>query len=140
MPSARLVGKCQKSIFTMISKVGGIMLAPSIGLYPPVLLSLKTPRKSRQLCTPWLFPVSVSHSVVSGSLQPNGLQGGAHQAPLSTEFSRQEYWSGLPFPSPRDLPDPGIKPMSPALQADSSPSEPPEKPSKGLGKGHSDGI
>ena len=46
----------------------------------------------------------------------------AHQAPLSTEFSRQEYWSGLPFPPPEDLPDPGIKPLSPAspaLQADS---------------------
>ena len=39
------------------------------------------------------------------------------------EFSRQEYWSGLPFPSPGDLPDPGIKPGSPALQADSLPSE-----------------
>ena len=43
----------------------------------------------------------------------------AHQAPLSMEFSRQEYWSGLPFPSPGDLPDPEIKPESPALQADS---------------------
>jgi len=43
----------------------------------------------------------------------------AHQAPLSMEFSRQEYWSGLPFPSPGDLPDPGIKPGSPALQVDS---------------------
>ena len=52
----------------------------------------------------------------------------AHQAPLSMEFSRQEYWSELPFPSPGDLPDPGIKPMSPALQADALPSEPPWKP------------
>ena len=43
------------------------------------------------------------------------------------EFSRQEYWSGLPFPPPGDLPDPGIKPQSPALQADSLPSEPPGK-------------
>ena len=43
----------------------------------------------------------------------------AHQVPLSMGFSRQEYWSGLPFPSPGDLPNPGIKPMSPALQADS---------------------
>ena len=43
-------------------------------------------------------------------------------------FPRQEYWSGLPFPSPGDLPDPGIEPMSPALQADSLPSEPPGKP------------
>ena len=45
----------------------------------------------------------------------------AHQAPLSMEFSRQEYWSGLPFASPGDLPDPGMEPASPALQADSSP-------------------
>ena len=43
----------------------------------------------------------------------------AFQAPLSMGFSRQEYWSGLPFPSPGDLPDPGIEPASPALQADS---------------------
>ena len=50
-----------------------------------------------------------------------------HQASLSLGFSRQEYWSGLPFPSPGDLPDPGIEPMSPALQADALPSEPPGK-------------
>ena len=49
----------------------------------------------------------------------------ARQAPVSVGFSRQEYWSGLPFPSPEDLPDPGIEPESPALQADSLPSEPP---------------
>ena len=42
----------------------------------------------------------------------------AHQAPPSVEFSRQEYWNRLPFPSPGDLPDPGTKPRSPALQAD----------------------
>ena len=48
----------------------------------------------------------------------------AHQAPLSMGFSRQEYWSGLPFPSPGDLPDPGIEPRFPALQADPLPSEP----------------
>ena len=47
---------------------------------------------------------------------------------LSMGFSRQEYWSGLPFPSPGDLPDPGIKPMSPELQAGSLPTEPPGKP------------
>ena len=46
------------------------------------------------------------------------------QAPPSTGFSRPEYWSGLPFPSPGDLPDPGIEPGSPTLQADSLPSEP----------------
>ena len=50
----------------------------------------------------------------------------ANQTPLSMGFSRQEYWSGLLFPSPGDLPDPGIKPRSPALQAeDTLPSEPP---------------
>ena len=49
------------------------------------------------------------------------------QAPLFMKFSRQEYWSGLPFPSRGDLPDPGIKPRSPALQTDSLPSETPGK-------------
>ena len=49
----------------------------------------------------------------------------AYEAPPSMEFSRQEYWSGLPFPSPWDLPDPWIKPRSPTLQADALPSEPP---------------
>ena len=48
----------------------------------------------------------------------------AHRASLSMGFSKKEYWSGLPFPSPGDLPDPGIKPGSPALQADSLPPEP----------------
>ena len=47
----------------------------------------------------------------------------AHQAPLPMGFSRQEYWSGLPFPPPGDLPNPGVKPRSPALQADSLPIE-----------------
>ena len=53
----------------------------------------------------------------------------ACQAPLSMEFSKQEYWSGLPFPSPGNLLDPGIETESPALQADSLPSEPLGKPS-----------
>ena len=48
----------------------------------------------------------------------------AHQSPLFMGFPRQEYWRGLPFPSPGDLPNPGIKPRSPALQADSLLSEP----------------
>ena len=56
----------------------------------------------------------------------------AYQAPPSMEFSRQEYWSGLPFPSPEDLPNPGIEPGSPALQADALLSEPPGKPLKYL--------
>ena len=57
----------------------------------------------------------VRHSVMSDSVTSWAI---ARQAPLSLEFSRQEYWNGLPFPSPGDLPDPGIKPvslMSPAL-------------------------
>ena len=52
----------------------------------------------------------------------------ACQAPLSMGFSRQEYWSGLPFPSPRNLTDPGIKPRSPAMQAEALTSEPPGNP------------
>ena len=58
------------------------------------------------------------------TLWPHGL---AHQAPLSLGFSRQEYWSGLPCPPPGDLPDPGVEPRSPALQADSLSFEPPGK-------------
>ena len=61
----------------------------------------------------------VSCFVVSDFLQSHG---------LSTEFSRQEYWSGLPLPSPGDLHNPGIESGSPALQADSLPSELPRKP------------
>ena len=50
------------------------------------------------------------------------------KAPLSVGFSRQEYWSGLPFPSPGDLPDSGIESRSPALEADALTSKPPGKP------------
>ena len=62
-----------------------------------------------------------SRSVMSDSLQPHGL---TYQAPPSSEFSRQKFWSGLPFPSPGDLPNPGIEPGSPTLRADALPSEP----------------
>ena len=55
----------------------------------------------------------------------------ACQVPLTTRFSRQEYWSGLPFPLLGDLPDPGIEPRSSAMQADSLPSQPPGKPKLG---------
>ena len=54
----------------------------------------------------------------------------AGQPPLYMEFSRHGYWSELPFPSPGDLPDPGIEPRSPALQADSLLTEPPGKPQR----------
>ena len=86
----------------------------SLALHPNVNLC--------SLCFP-LDKTVLSHSVVSDSLQPHI----ACQAPLSMEFSRQEYWSGLPFPPPGDLTDPGIEPRSPALQSDILPSEPPGK-------------
>ena len=66
-----------------------------------------------------------AHSVVSDSVTPWTV---ACQAPLSIGFSWQEYWSGLPFPPPGDLPDPGIKLMSPALAGGFFTSEPPGKP------------
>ena len=72
------------------------------------------------------FDYFLCHPVVSNSLRPHGLV--AYQAPLSMGFSRQEYWSGLPFPSPGDLPNPGIEPGSPVFQADALTSEPPGKP------------
>ena len=65
---------------------------------------------------------------MSDSLRPKPHGTVAHQAPLSMGFSRQEYWSGLPFPSPRDHPDLGIEFRSPTLQADALTSEPPGKP------------
>ena len=64
----------------------------------------------------------------------------AHQAPLSMGFSRQEYWSGLPFPSPEDLSDPGIKPGSPALQTGSLPTEIWGKPSYNGGVAQTVGL
>ena len=77
-----------------------------------------------------MFEEHFSNSVGSGSLVAKSCGtlvtpwSTAHQAPLSMGFPREEYWSGLPFPFPGDLPDPGIKPGSPALQADSLPAEP----------------
>ena len=65
---------------------------------------VKLPSRVRLFATPWTV---------------------ARQAPLSMGFSRQEYWSGLPFPSPGDLPDPGIEPRSPTLHADALTSAPP---------------
>ena len=69
-----------------------------------------------------LWTVYETRLVVFNSVTPWTV---AHQAPLSMEFSKQEYWSGLPFPFPEDLPDLGIEPRFPALQADSLPSESP---------------
>ena len=71
-----------------------------------------------------LLLMCVSRSVVT-NCDPRDC---SHQAPLFMGFSRQEYWSGLPFPSPGDLPDLGMELESPAMQADSLPSDSPEKP------------
>ena len=71
-----------------------------------------------------MWPMWFSQEVVSNSCDSVDV---AHQAPLSMEFPRREYWSGLPFSSPGDLPDPGIEPRSPALQADSLLTEPTRK-------------
>ena len=71
-----------------------------------VLTEVKSLSRVRLFATPWTI---------------------AYKAPLSLEFSRQEYWSGLPFPSPGDLPHPGIEPRYPTLKADTLPSEPPGK-------------
>ena len=74
----------------------------------------------------WVCACALSHVLLFTS--PRTV---ARQASLSLEFSRQEYWSGLPFPSPGDLPVPGIKSVSfasPALQVDSLPLTPPGKP------------
>ena len=74
---------------------------------------MKSLRRVQLFETPW---------AVGGRMGPH-----AHQAPLSMGFSKQEYWNGLPFPSPWDLPDPGIELRSPTLQADALTSEPPGK-------------
>ena len=72
--------------------------------------------------TPGESSFQFSHSIVSNSLRPHGLC-------KSMEFSRPAYWSGQSFPSPEDLPNPGIEPRYPALQVDSLPAEPQGKPS-----------
>ena len=73
-----------------------------------------------------IYMCCAHYSVMSDSFVTSWIV--AHQVPLSMGFSKQEYWSGLPFPFPGDLPDPGIKPRSPPSHADLLPSEPPGKP------------
>ena len=88
-----------------------------------VFLKLKEHKlQAINLC---IYLFSVSHSVMFDSAIPWTV---AHWAPLSKEFSMQEYWSGLPFLSPGDLPGPGIEPGFPELQVDSLPAELPRKP------------
>ena len=82
----------------------------------------------KSMCILSLGPTSgyITHTLVSDSVATWTV---AHQASLSMEFSRQEYWNGFPFSSPEKGPDPGIESKSPELQADSLPSEPPGIPS-----------
>ena len=84
-------------------------------------LSCSEATGKKKQCTAELMRLKerVSSSVASDSSQPHG---------LSMGFSRQEHWSGLSFPSPGDLPDPGIEPGSPSIQTDFSPAELPGKP------------
>ena len=92
------------------------------GLCPKILKATEHSQKQKKH---YMQKVkALSHSVVSDSLRPHV----ACQAPLSMEFSRQEYWRGLPFPSSRDPPDPGFKPRSLTLQVVSLTSEPLGKP------------
>ena len=80
---------------------------------------------------PWWAAV---YGVTQSRTRLKWLSSGSSSSIQSIEFSRPEYWSGWPFPSPGDLPNLGIKPRSPTLQADSLPTEPPEKP-KNTGMG-----
>ena len=111
-------------------------------LFKEVSIVLNSKSKFTQLATEclstktWLFSENESHSVVSDSFASPWTV--ACQTPLFMEFSRQKYWSGLPCPSPGDLPNLGIEPGSPALQADSLSTEPPGNADlQGLGGGHS---
>ena len=84
-----------------------------------------------QCCVSFGRAYMLSYSVMSDSVTPWTV---AHQAPPAMEFSRQEYWSGVPFPSPGDLPDPGIEPTSPALAGAFFTTVPPGKPVSGVQK------
>ena len=101
-----------------------LILCHPLLLLPSVFPSIRVFSNESALRIRWT-EVKWSCSVVSDSATPWTV---AYQAPLFLGLPRQEYWSGLPFPSPGDLPNPGIKPRSPILQADALPSEPPGKP------------
>ena len=77
-------------------------------------------------CCHFRFPVAVGHHGIAGAKSCPTLCD-LSQGPLSMGFSRQDYWSGLPFPSPVDLPNPGLKPVSPALAGRVFTTEPPGK-------------
>ena len=127
-------------IQTLCRKENNMMKYTEIGMWGAILDQLLREGLTRRLQLNWhprrrsqaaadldeelCKQLYVSHWALFNSVTPWTV---AHQAPPSMGFSRQGYWSGLPFPSPGDLPDPGIEPRSPTLQADSLPSEPPRK-------------
>ena len=88
------------------------------------------PELGAQSLKRWTISEGISCSVMSKQLHADSMDCIACHAPLSMEFSRQEYWIGLPFPSPGDLPDPGIGSGFPALQTYSLSSEPMGTPLK----------
>ena len=96
------------------------------GIIPPVSHLVSSSVSWTGSCFSRQHARTFSRSVVSDSLQSHGTQPARLLCPWG--FSRQEHWSGLPCPPPGDLPNPGIKPRSPALQVDSLPTEPPGKP------------
>ena len=99
------LGEVRLCLWLTPSGLWGLYIAP--GNWLSQLCESEVAQSCPTLCDPWTE---------------------AHQAPPSLGFSRQEYWSGLPFPSPGDLPNPGIEPRSPTLQADALTSAPPGKP------------
>ena len=121
-------GRCESDMTERLSR--SIALSTTLPHPPPAPLHQHQLQFLREIRCRVQFKVYTtdllfSHSVKTILLWPHGMY--PCQAPLSVEFSRQEYWSGLPFPSPGPLPNPGIEPGSPALQVDSLPPKPPRK-------------
>ena len=122
----------RSTVMFLVPELTGIQLCKTswfVKIHTPncLLLNLRPQSPQHLGSTAWQWSLfqslpSVCRSVTSDSLCP---WTAVHQRPLSLGFSRQESWSGSPFPPPGDLPNPGIKPWSSALQADSLPSEPP---------------
>ena len=112
----------------------GILESGKQILKNPLKIMLRINPPTRSVCTAFLLALRTKVKVKVKSLSHVRLFETpwtvAHQTPPSMEFSRQESWSGLPFPSPGGLPNPGIEPESPALQVDALPSELPGNPSK----------
>ena len=105
-----------------------VMQGYRLNICVPLLIHML---KSNPLGGGWHMIVEVKVLVPHSCLNLATQRTVAHQAPLSMEFSRQEYWSRLPFSSPGDRPDPRIKPQSLAVKVDFLPSEPPGKPNRG---------